>query len=403
MSRSAPAPATLPRVVLRKDAERRLRRGHPWVFSNELADDGARGDLVAGAPVTVVSAGGRGQGSFFFHPHSLIAARRYTRENDQIPDADFWRRRLVVAARRRAAFFDAPWHRLAHAEADGLPGAVIDRFGDDFVIRTESAGMERVRGDLVRAIQDEFRPRAIVARDDAPLRLLEGLSSSVSVPFGADDLPSRVWVPEGGLRFAADLLRGQKTGWFYDQSPQRLRVSSLARHRRVLDLYCGTGAFALHALAGGAVSAVAVDRSADALALAAESAEAAGLASGLSLHEDEVFRAARALIDAGEVFDFVIADPPAFAPRRRDRPQALRAYRKLARFCARLAGREGLILISSCSHHISASEFREAVSGGCADVQRSARLMYFGGAGADHPVLLALPESSYLKAALLSL
>ena len=249
------ASTPLPRVVLKEGAERRLRRGHPWAFSNEI--HAAPEALAPGAPVTVASASGKGQGSFFWHPHSLIAARRYSHENDAAPDADFWKRRLERALALRERFYDAPFYRLCHGEADGLPGAALDRFGGHFVLRTESAGVERCKPALLEALQALFAPESVVFRDDSRLRALEGLALGVSAAHGR--APERAEVPEGKVVFRADLLGRQKTGWFYDQRPQRLNLAELAGGARVLDLYCGTGGFALQAAAGGAASVLGID------------------------------------------------------------------------------------------------------------------------------------------------
>ena len=402
-------PQKHPRIVLASGAEKRLRAGHPWVFSNELADKQTakdeRAGLTAGAVVTALSAQGRGQGTFFYAPNSLIALRLLSRENDLAPDAAFWRGRLTRAhALRQTLFAEAQvaWCRLAHGEADGFPGATLDRFGEDFVLRTESAGMERVREALLEALIETFSPRAVVARDDSPLRQLEDLPLSVSVPVGADSLPARISVPEGDLCFFTDLRRAQKSGWFYDQRPQRLRIGKLAQHRRVLDLCSGLGGFALAAGAGGASTVLAVDTSAFALELAATSAETAGLSDKIAFHQGEARATLDQLIAQGEKFDLIISDPPAFAPRRKDKAAGLRAYRALTARIARVAAKEALLLLCSCSHHIPADAFETAVAEGLASAERAGRIVGRYGAGADHPTLAALPQSAYLKALLLA-
>ena len=404
----------LPRIVLNQGAEKRLRLGHPWVFSNELAPKGTAGDeregLAAGALVTAISAEGRGQGTFFYAPQSLISLRLVSRENDTTPDAEFWNRRLTRALALRQALLEpeqVSWCRLAHGEADGFPGATLDRFGDDFVLRTESAGMERQRAPLLEALCQVFSPRAVVARDDSSLRALEDLPLSVSVPIGDEALPEQIAIPEGKLSFLTDLRRAQKSGWFYDQRPQRLLVAQRAKHRRVLDLCTGLGGFALHAAAGGATSVLAVDTSAPALALARASAQAAAqedasLSTRLAFDQGEARAVLDELIARGEKFDLVISDPPAFAPRRKDKAAALRAYRALTARCARVAAKDGLLLLCSCSHPVAVEEFESAVVSGLASAERAGRIVGRFGAGADHPTLAALPQSAYLKALLIA-
>ncbi len=398
-----------PRILLAPGAEKRLRQGHPWVFSNQLAAKDTPGDertgLTGGALVTAISSHGRGQGTFFYAPNSLISLRLVSRENDAQPDHAFWLRRLTRALALRQAVLDdeqVAWCRLAHGEADGFPGATLDRFGEDFVLRTESAGMERVREPLLQALGELFAPRAVVARDDSPLRQLEDLPLSVSVPFGSEALPERIAIPEGGLAFFTNLKSGQKSGWFYDQRPQRLRIGQLAKHRRVLDLCTGLGGFALQAAAGEAASVVAVDSSAPALELAVASAQAAGLEDKVSFHQGEVRAALDALIAQGEKFDLIVSDPPAFAPRRKDKAAALRAYRALTARIARVAAKDALLLVCSCSHHIAADEFETAVAAGLASAERAGRIVGRFGAGADHPTLAALPQSAYLKSLLIA-
>jgi 23S rRNA (cytosine1962-C5)-methyltransferase len=301
----------------------------------------------------------------------------------------------------RERLYCTPYYRLVHAEADGLPGLVVDRFGGVVVVQSNAAGMEALQPLLLDALTTLLSPEAIVLRGDSPARLLEGLQQEVRVALGHIDGP--VTVEENGAWFGADVLAGQKTGWFFDQRDNRAFVAGLARDARVIDLYCYSGGFAIAAAKGGAASVTGIDRSEGALALATEAAARNGVAGICTFRRAEVFAEAAALANAGERFDVVIADPPAFARSKRDVPAALRGYRKLARLAASLATPGGFVFLASCSHNVEAADFAEAARRGLADAGRTARILREAGTGPDHPVHTALPESAYLKSLTLAL
>jgi 23S rRNA (cytosine1962-C5)-methyltransferase len=397
---SAPAPDR-PVLRLRPGHDRRLRAGHPWVFSNELAWSADMRRLAPGVVVQLEAAGGRPEGAFMFNPRSLIAARRLARDPAAAIDRDFVAARLERAGALRALMFAAPFHRLCHAEADGLPGLVIDRYGDVLVVSHNTAGMAALEAEILDALRSLHRPAAVVARDDSPARALEGLPERVAVLAGA--LPERVVVEEGGVTFPIDPLGGQKTGWFYDQRFNRDTVAALARGRRVLDLYCHTGAFGLRCAAEGAARVTLADRSEPALALAAETARANGLADRVSIERAEAFALLERLAGEGTRFDLVVCDPPAFAKSRKDHGPALKGYEKLARLAASVVAPGGFLFLASCSHHVAAEEFAASVARGLARAGREGRVLRSAGAGPDHPVHPHLPESAYLKTELLQL
>jgi 23S rRNA (cytosine1962-C5)-methyltransferase len=402
---AAAAPADeRPLIRLLPGRDRRAKAGHPWAFSNEIAMTPAARALPPGTPVRLEGDDGRRHGTWGFNPHSLIAARRLDRDPTAALDADWARARLAAALALRARLYpDAPFYRLAHAEADGLPGLVVDRYGDALALQANTAAMERLTPALLAALRDLLSPRLVVARNDAAVRRLEGLEEEVR-PLLGDGEGGAARVEEGGLAFAVDLLGGQKTGWFYDQRENRDRVARLASGATVLDVFCHTGGFGLRCAAAGARRVVLLDSSAPALALAAETAAANGLSARVEARRAEALEALERMGATGEErFGIVVADPPAFAKSRKDHPAALRGYAKLARLAAALVVPGGFLFLASCSHHVSAGEFADAAVHGIGRAPREARILFQGGAGPDHPVHPMLPESAYLKAMLFHL
>ena len=394
-------PAARPVVTLLPGGHRRAEGGHPWIYSNEVQMDAAAKALLPGGLVTVKRADGRALGVAVFNPHTLLAARLLDRDAARPIGRRFLLRRLERALKLREQLYRAPYYRLVHAEADGLPGLVVDRFGPVLAVQSNAAGMEALQPLVVEALTTLLKPDAIVLRNDSPARTLEGLAQDVQVALG--EIAGPVIVEENGVLFGADVLAGQKTGWFFDQRDNRAFVGGLARGARVVDLYCYSGGFAVQAARGGAASVLGIDRSEGALALAAAAAERNDVAARCEFRRAEVFAEAASLGSAGERFDVVIADPPPFARSRRDVPAALRGYRKLARLAASLAAPGGIVFLASCSHNVAPSDFVEAARRGLADAGRSGRVLREAGAGPDHPVHMALPESAYLKSLTLAL
>jgi 23S rRNA (cytosine1962-C5)-methyltransferase len=394
-------PVARPVVTLLPGGHRRAESGHPWVYSNEVQMDAAAKALAPGGLVTLKRADGRPLGVAMFNPHTLLAMRLLDRDTVRPIGRRFLLRRLERALKLREQLYREPYYRLVHAEADGLPGLVIDRFGPVLVVQANAAGMDRLLPVIIDALGALLSPEAIVLRNDSPARALEGLESEVRVALGtvAGPMP----VEENGVTFAADVLGGQKTGWFFDQRDNRRFVAGLARGARVIDLYCYSGGFAVAAACGGAASVTGIDRSESALALAADAAQRNRVGDICDFRRAEVFAEAAALAAAGERFDVVIADPPAFARSRRDVPAALRGYRKLARLAAGLTSPGGTVFLASCSHNVPTTDFAEAARRGLADAGRTGRVLREAGAGPDHPVHMALPESAYLKSLTLAL
>jgi 23S rRNA (cytosine1962-C5)-methyltransferase len=394
-------PASRPIVTLLPGGHRRAEGGHPWVYSNEVQMDAAAKALPPGSLVTLKRADERPLGVAMFNPHTLLAARLLDRDAARPIGRRFLLRRLERALKLRERLYRAPYYRLVHAEADGLPGLIVDRFGGVLVVQANTAGMDLLQSLLVEALVTLLSPDAIVLRNDSPARGFEGIGSAVSVAFGEINGP--VLVEENGALFGADVLGGQKTGWFFDQRDNRGFVAGLAQGARVIDLYCHSGGFAIAAARAGATSITGLDRSEGALALATAAAKRNGVAEICEFHRAEVFAESAARAAAGERFDVVIADPPAFARAKRDVPSALRGYRKLARLAAGLTAPGGFVFLASCSHNVGSVEFAEAARRGLADAGRTGRILREAGAGPDHPVHMALPESAYLKSLTLAL
>jgi 23S rRNA (cytosine1962-C5)-methyltransferase len=392
---AADDPATRPSVTLLAGRHRRAEAGHPWIYSNEVVMDTAAKALAPGSLVTLRRADSSPLGVAMFNPHTLLAARLLDRDTARPIGRRFLTRRIGRALKSRERLFDEPFYRLVHAEADGLPGLVVDRFGAVLVMQSNAAGMARLEPLVIDALDELLSPETIVLRNDSPARGLEGLASEARVARGSLDGP--VPVHENGGVFRADLLAGQKTGWFFDQRDNRRFIANLARGARVLDLYSYTGGFALQTAQGGAAAVLGIDRSEPALTLAIETAELNGIGRTCSFRRGEAFAEAGGLAVNGERFDIVIADPPAFAKSRKEVPAALRGYRKLARLAASVTAGGGILFIASCSFHVGAAEFAEAVRRGLADAGRAGRILRIAGADADHPIHPALPETAYLK------
>ena len=383
-----------PRLYLQPRAQRRLQSGYPWVFSNEVRMDAEAKALPAGSFVTIADAGGTLLATAQFNPRTLISARVLAHAPDVTIDGVFLGGKLKAALALRDRLFDRPFYRLVHAEADGLPGLIIDRFGDVFVVQPNTAGMDSLLPLIVDGLVALANPKAIVVRADTPGRGLEGLEQDVRVVHGA--LDGDVRVEENGATFFCDLTSGQKTGWFFDQRDNRAFMGRLASGASAIDLYTHTGGFAMACGLGGARSVTAVDRSAHSLELAAKAAAANKIA--CTFEKSEVYPFLENAVRAGNRWEVVIADPPAFVKSKKDLKAGLQGYRKLARLCAEVTAPGGYLLVASCSHNAPLDEFTAAVARGLEDAKRSGKIIRSAGAGPDHPVHPLLPESAYLKA-----
>ena len=387
-------------IRLNPGQERRLKSGHPWAFSNEIRASPELRQMPAGGPVRLEGDDGWRFGTFAFNPHSLIGARLLDRDPGAAIDAAWVRRRIAAAVALRGRITDGPFHRLVHAEADGLPGLVVDRYGEVAVLQANTAWADRMTPEIVAALLAELSLRAVVARNDSPVRAHEGLSPEVALLHGSD---ATAVVEEGGVRFGVDPLAGQKTGWFFDQRRNRDMVAGLARGARVLDVFCHVGAFGLRCAAAGAEEVTLVDSSAPALERALAAAAENGFASRVQARRGDAFDVMTEAAQAGDRFDVVICDPPAFAKSKKDQAAGLRAYGRMTRLAAPLVVPGGFLLVASCSHHAPLDTFAATVAEALHRARRGGRILATTGAGPDHPVHPHLPESAYLKAQLLQL
>ena len=397
MEPSLPHSAVRPVVRLRPKAEARaIRHGFPWVYADELVLDRRTNALAAGTLAVLEDAERRPLGLVTVNPGSKIVARMLDREPAAEVDQGWFEARLSRALALRERLYPGPFYRLVHAESDGLPGVVIDRFGDVAVVQPNAAWAETLLEPLVAALVAVTGVATVIKNGSGRARGLEGLAEEMAVVHGAapaGPLP----VPMNGATYMADLMGGQKTGLFYDQRENHAFAARLARGARVLDVFTHVGGFALAALAGGAVSALAVDASAPALALAEAGAKASGFA-GFETRQGDAFAVLEALGTEGARFDLVICDPPAFAPARPALEAGLRAYERIARLAAPLVAPGGYLVLCSCSHAADLSGFRNACARGIGRGGRRGQVIHTGFAGPDHPVLPQLAESSYLKA-----
>ena len=386
-----------PVVRLRPKAEARaIRWGFPWVYADELVTDRRTGNLAPGALAVLEDAERKVLGLVTVNTASKIIARLIDRDPGAGVDQAWFEAKFRAALALRERLYDAPFYRLVHAEADGLPGIVVDRFGDVAVIQPNAAWGELLLEPLVAALVAVTGVTAVVKNGTGRSRALEGLTEETVLLQGAVDGP--VPVPMNGAVYMADLLGGQKTGLFYDQRPNHAFAARLAKDARVLDVFAHVGGFGLAALAGGAASALAVDASAPALDLASKGAAASGFADRFATRQGDAFAVMEAFAAEGAQFDLVVCDPPAFAPSRSALEAGLRAYERLAKLAAPLVAPGGFLVLCSCSHAVDLLAFRTASIRGIGRGGRSSQILHTGFAGPDHPQLPQLAESGYLKA-----
>ncbi len=383
-------------LLLRKDQERRLLAGHCWVYSNEV-DTAATPlkNLEPGQPVTILSDHERWIGHGYANPHSLICARLVSRDPNQPLSPALWVARIRDALTLRERLYRRPFYRLVFGESDGLPGLVVDRYDDLLCVQLTTAGMERARGEILAALEQVVRPRAIVLRNDTAVRELEGLTQGVETVLGepADTLI----LTEQELTFQVAPLTGQKTGWFFDQAENRARLGRYGVGSRVLDVCSYIGAWGLRAAALGAESVTCVDTSRGALERVADNAERNHVGERIHPLQGDAFEVLRGLRDEGQRFNTVILDPPAFIKRRKDEKEGVQAYARLNRLGIEVLEPGGLLVTSSCSFHMERDAFLRTVQQAGRRAGRFLQLLETGQQGPDHPVHPAIPETAYLK------
>jgi 23S rRNA (cytosine1962-C5)-methyltransferase len=386
----------VPVLKLKRGEDRRIRGGHPWVFSNEVDNDATPLAKVApGAVVRIHSDRDQFLGHAYVNPHALICARIMGRDAEHGLDRSLIVHRFNIALALRERLSREPYYRLVFGESDGLPGLVLDRYGDILVGQIATRGMEALKTEIEAAVGSVLTPRALFWKNDSGARALEQLPATAEVGFG--EVPDEVAIVEAGLRFTAPLRSGQKTGWFYDQTANRARLARyLWAGARVLDVCSYVGAWAVTALSHGAHQATCIDSSAPALAYAQRNAAANGL--NVATLQADAFDALKSLHEQGERFDVVILDPPAFIKRKKDIPQGQAAYRKLNQLALSLIAREGLLVSCSCSYHLTGEDLAGAIQGAARQTARFVQILEAAGQSPDHPIHPAIPETRYLKA-----
>jgi 23S rRNA (cytosine1962-C5)-methyltransferase len=388
----------LPTIRLKPNADaRRIRHGAPWVYANEIVTDRRTRALAPGSIAQLVDTERRFTACVAVNPASKIFARVLSRNADEDVGRTWLETRIAQASALRKRLYKGDFYRLIHAEGDGLPGLIVDRFGDTLVLQPNTAWAETHLEPIIDTLQSVSGAKVILKNASGRARALEGLDDASQVLIGdAPDKP--LTVPMNGAIYLADLTGGQKTGLFFDQRPNHAFVAGLAKGARVLDVFTHVGGFALAALAAGADHALGIDASASALDLARKGAAETGVADRFTTEQADAFDALSALVADKAAFDVVICDPPAFAPQKSALEAGLRAYERVARLASQLVAPGGILMLCSCSHAATLDKFRNASLRGIGRAGREGRLIYTGFAGPDHPQHPYLAESGYLKA-----
>jgi 23S rRNA (cytosine1962-C5)-methyltransferase len=382
-------------IHLKPKEQRRLLKGHLWVFSNELQH--VPHDIAAGETVRLLTHDNRLLGTGIYNPHSLISFRMLSRSG-KVPDREFFRTKIVEALRLREKIYSPQesnaW-RLVHGESDGLPGLVVDRFNRVVVLQAFSAGMDRHLPLVSEVIDELLQPEAVVLRNESQLRELEGLPLYKEIVKGERSAALQT-IHDSGVSYEVDLYEGQKTGFFLDQRENRRIVRTFSAGAEVLDVFTNDGGFALNALHGGAKSAIMVDISEETLKRAERNAELNGFGN-FSLVSADAFSLLQRMIEEKERFDVVILDPPSFTKSRKNLPTALKAYKKLNKLGLELVKPGGFLATASCSHHVSEEDFLATIHQAALGTGKQLRMIYRNAQPPDHPVLLSMPETGYLK------
>ncbi|MES9966234.1 MAG: class I SAM-dependent rRNA methyltransferase [Sedimenticola sp.] len=383
-------------LKLKKDQERRLRAGHCWIYSNEI-DTGATPlkGFEPGQPVDILSHQDKWLGSGYVNPHSLICARLVSRDREHPLTGSLLVHRMKIALSLRERLYPRPFYRLLFGESDGLPGLVVDRYGDICVVQITTAGMERMKDAILDALEKVVRPTSVIFRNDTAIREMEGLERYVEHVGAA--LGEQLAVEEHGFDFRVPALQGQKTGWFFDQAYNRARMAPYVEGRRVLEVCSYVGAWGVQAAARGAAEVLSVDVSRTALDAVEANAALNGVSGRVQTLRGDAFEIMRGLRAERERFDVLMVDPPAFIKRRKDIKEGTQAYRRINQLALQLLSKDGILITSSCSHHMSRDSLLQVVQQAARHTDRTVQLLEQGAQAPDHPVHPAIPETAYLK------
>lgn len=384
-------------VTLRKNEEKRLKAGHLWVYSNEIDSKATPiKHLAAGSLCVLQNSAGKPLGAGYLNPHSLIAVRLLSRNVEAGLNKRWFVKRLEHALALREMCYSSPYYRWVYGDADGLSGLVIDRFADYVVVQLNTAGMEALKNDIVEAVLQVAKPKAVLLRCDSGARTAEGLDSYVEVAAG--EWPEAVTVQENGVSFQVPGQDGQKTGWFYDHRENRARLKALVQGKSVLDVFSYVGGWGLQCLAGGATALDCVDASEQALNWVENNYKLNQFQQPLATYQGNAFEVLKHLLSEQRRYDVVIMDPPAFIKRKKDFKNGLQAYTQMNEMAMRLLGHNGILVSASCSMHLPHSELVDVVRKTARHIDRHASIFAQGTQGMDHPVHPAIPETQYLKA-----
>jgi 23S rRNA (cytosine1962-C5)-methyltransferase len=389
-----------PILDILKGHHQRFLKGYPWLYANEIAQSAETKNLSPGQCVYLSFQGMR-VATGYYNRHSLIAVRVLSRNIHEPIDVDFFSKRFQNAKALRNRFYPKPYYRLIHAEADGLPGLIIDRFDSVFVLQINTQGMEMLKPLLIEALQTVFQVSTLYLKQDSAIRTLETLP--LLEPEMIGDPIQTLTVIENAVRFDIELSAAQKTGWFYDHQENRLMLGQLAKQKTVIDYFCYSGGFSLQAALQGAISVIGVDRSETALKNATHAAELNGVADRATFICRDVFDDLNDRIAKQEYFDIVMLDPPAFVKSKKDLAVGLKGYEKLLTKACQLVAKNGLLFIASCSYHVKITDLHQCLSHALGKLGREGRIVRTVGAGPDHPKHPFLEESDYLKGFLVAL
>lgn len=389
---------TKTRLRLKKNEDRRIRAGHPWVFSNEIdTQTTPLKNFTPGQEIIVEAHDKTFLGMAYINPHSLISARIFSWSPEVALSQDFFAERIQTAAALRDRLFDLPYYRLVFSEADNLPGVVIDRFGNDFVMQINTAGMERQLDSLVSALQTLYPDmNSLLLRNDSQIRIHEGLTEYVKPAVGNPEESIRLM--ENGVHFSAPLLKGQKTGWFYDHRMNRARLKNYVSDKTVLDVFSYVGGWGVQAAAFGASKVDCIEVSEFACGYIKENAKLNQVGDKVNVICDDAFDAMKELLRANQRYDVIVLDPPAFIKRAKDKKEGLLAYQRLNEMALKLLTPGGILFSCSCSMHLATEDLMQLLQRVAYRTQSNIQILERGHQGPDHPIHIAIPETDYLKA-----
>jgi len=383
-----------PTIQIQTGHHRRFLAGFPWLYNNEIEQSNLTKALEAGQ-IVQVSYQGNPVATGYLNKHSLISFRTLSRNPAELIDADYFVKRLRHALANRENFYTTPYYRLVHAEADELPGLIIDRFGTVFVVQINTQGMENLQAPLIAALHALFEPSTIILKKDSPVRLSEGLT--LKDPEMIGEPIDTLLVEENSTLFSIDISSGQKTGWFYDHRENRKLMAQLAKDKSVIDYFAYSGGFGIQAAKGGAKAVIGVDRSESAIENARRSAERSGVSKLCEFVSKEVFADMDHRIEKHQRFDIVLLDPPAFVKTKKDLNVGLKGYEKLIGKGIQLTAPQGLLMIASCSYHVKEPDLKMCLARALHKLGRPGKIVRRLSAGFDHPLHPYLEESEYLK------